>query len=365
MEQDKVSKIMFVINSLYTGGAERQVVDDFNEMYKRGLSPILVTLRKEKVSTLQNELLDKSNWKQIEFKNLFHFRSWKELIKFIKTEKPDFLISSLWFANTISRIASRLSSVKKVIIFEQNIYDSIKTKKMFFIDWILQFLTYKIIAVSEVVKKSTISHGILGEKISVLHNSVNLKRFENVTEESITKFKLDNNLENDFVVTTIGRLNPQKNIGLLIRSVAKVPDVKLLIVGDGELREGLEKLSRNLNISDRVLFLGSRNDIPVILASSDCFVLTSNFEGLGIVILEAMASSLPIITTSFDVIFELIEDNKSGLIVDYDEKEVSQAIKKLIEDTELRKNLGQEALKLSKKFSIEEHADKMFCILKS
>lgn len=356
-------KIVFVINKLYTGGAERQVVDDFNQFYEKGLNPILLTLSKEKESSFENELLSKENWHVIEFKNLFDLGAWGKAFSFFRKEKIDIIISHLWFSNTISRIAGRLSGVKKIIIFEQNIYDSIKNKKQFFVDWVLQFFTDEIIAVSYAVKDSLIKKGISEKRIRVLHNSVDLDRFNNISNEKILEFKKELDLEDSFIVTTIGRLTRQKNIEMSIKAISKIDNAKLLIIGKGELEEQLKKLVQDLGAKEKVLFLGTRNDIPVILKSSDCFVLTSLFEGLGIVILEAMASEKPVITTSFKVSSELIESGKNGLIIDYSAEDLILSIDKLKNDTNLVKTLSSNALDRVKDFSIEKHSNSLMEII--
>jgi glycosyltransferase involved in cell wall biosynthesis len=357
------NKIIFIINKLYTGGAERQVVDDYNELGRRGLKPMLVTLRKETKDTLEAELLNKEDWEVIPFKGLFDIGAYMKLVSLLRKHKPVTLITHLWFANTIGRITGKIAGVERNITFEQNIYDSIKTKKQFLIDKILQIFSDKVIAVSEAVKKSLLKNGISEKRITVLHNSVDLKRFENVPREAVSNFRKEFNLENDFVITTIGRLNPQKNIELLIRSLVNIKDSKLLVVGDGELKEDLVNLALKLNISDRVIFTGVRNDIPVVLKASDCFVLTSYFEGLGIVILEALATGLPTVVTSFDVAYELIDSELNGIITGYSEIEIEYAVNNIMDNELFRNELGVNSKERSREFSVEAHNDKMLDII--
>lgn len=98
------------------------------------------------------------------------------------------------------------------------------------------------------------------------------------------------------VVGHVGRLVPQKNHDLILRVVAQIPDVWLLLVGDGELRPDLERQVNELGIARRTVFTGARADIPALLKTMDVFLFPSHFEGLGLAVVEAQAAGLPIVT---------------------------------------------------------------------
>ena len=179
-----MKKILFIINSLGVGGAERMLIYDINELVKRGDVELrLLTIRKETEKTLAGELLlEYSLWKTIPVHTVFNFF---KIFAFIRKEKPDVIFSHLWYANTIARIAGFLGGCRTIFCFEQNVYDTIKSKKSFFVDFILQHFSHKIIAVSETVKNSLIRHGIKENKIEVIHNSVNIEKF--IKKHSLTE----------------------------------------------------------------------------------------------------------------------------------------------------------------------------------
>src|SRR5258708_26510883 len=125
--------------------------------------------------------------------------------------------------------------------------------------------------------------------------------------------------ENDVLFVCVGRFAPQKNHGLLLRAFAKRPasdpNAHLVLVGDGTLREKLEEQVNNLGLARQVHFLGLRTDIPDVLGAMDVFVLSSDYEGNPLSVMEAMAAGLPIVSTAAGGVPDLFESGKEGLIV--------------------------------------------------
>ncbi len=147
----------------------------------------------------------------------------------------------------------------------------------------------------------------------------------------------------------IARMNhPVKNHPLLLRAVARLaaryPTLETVLVGDGPLRLGFERMAGDLRIAEKVLFLGNRRDIPSILRSLDIAVLTSDSEGLSNAILEAMAAALPVVATRVGGNVELVEDGKTGFLFPAGSEEaLAAAIAKLLDNADLRTQMGMEA----------------------
>ena len=131
-----------------------------------------------------------------------------------------------------------------------------------------------------------------------------------------------------------------KNLKTCFRS--KLPELKLLVVGDGELKKDLISLSKNLNIEDDIIFTGYRDDMPDIMMAIDIFVHPSLWEGFGMVFLEAMASGKPVVATNISAIPEIVVNEKTGILgPSKDSYSLAYGILKLIYDRDLAKMMGE------------------------
>lgn len=352
-----MKKILIVINRLGVGGAERLVVDDVNEMLRRGIPVQLLTLQSEKKdSSLASEcrLMPESRH-QIPFRNFWDLHAWFLCWRFLHQLKPEVIISHLWFANSVCRIIAVSLGVKVRITFEHNVYDVVKTRKMFFLDKILENFTTKIVAVSETVKDSLLRHGIKTAKISVLHNAVDTSRY---SFEIDSRLRNEFNPKNQFTYIFVGRLINQKGVDVLLKAFARVNSGLLLLAGDGRDRDEFLKLAARLEIKDRVHFLGVRYDIPKLLAISDCFVLPSRYEGLPMVLIEAMVSGKAIVVSDFESGRELITDGKNGLVVPRENAEaLAQAMSLIQKDGALRNRLATQVTRDAQNLLIKNHVD--------
>ena len=353
-------KILFCINNLGVGGAERLVVDDINEMLNRGYHVRLLTLKNEPKFSLLDELkLPKKYRQTVSFSSFFNIFNWIKVFNYLRREKPNIVLTHLWFSNTIVRIVCKMARINNVFCFEHNIYDTLKSEKMYKIDRFLQEWSKKIIAVSSAVRRSLLKHGIKEKNIITINNGIVISKYEK-SQDILTREKLG--IPKDtFVFLTIGRLVYQKGIDILLKAFAEVNHKStLLIVGHGKEEYNLKKLTTKLNIDNTVHFLGTRSDIPKILSICDCFVLASRFEGLGIVILEAMASKKPIIISDFEAGEDMIKNGVEGLVVPKENVEsLKNAMARLKSDPNLMKKLAQSAYEKVQDFSIQNHVNKI------
>ena len=167
-----------------------------------------------------------------------------------------------------------------------------------------------------------------------------------------------------FTFLTVGRLVPIKNIGLQIRAIAKlaerIPHITLQIVGDGPEKDNLQRMTHDLQLDGKVMFEGEQKNVGRYYEEADAFLLTSNSEGWGRVVLEAAAHRLPIIMTDVGLAREVIRNNESGFIIPVgDEHELVLAMKELLDKPELRIQLGEGAFRAFRALpSVEEHIEK-------
>lgn len=157
--------------------------------------------------------------------------------------------------------------------------------------------------------------------------------------------------EDAIVLACVARLSAQKNVGALLQALAAQrprTDLMLLLCGEGEERGQLEAGARRLGIAGRVRFLGSRADIPELLAASDLFVLPSLYEGHPLSVMEAMAAGLPVLATAVGGVPEVVRPGETGLLVPPgDVAALAAAMGRLADDAGERLRLGREGARVA------------------
>lgn len=214
---------------------------------------------------------------------------------------------------------------------------------------ILYPFTDHIVTVSEDEKINLIeNYGIKDEKITTIYNGVNLEKIKRLQDEPLG---LNDDIFKDdtFSFITIGRLTRQKNYPLLIKAFAQIhaeyPETRLLIIGEGEMKEELQKLSTSTDYSG-VCFLWKKANVFPFLRRSNAFILASLWEGFPNVLIEAMACGLPVISTDCPTgPKEILDNGKYGFLIESNnESELYEAMKKLIVDKESRDILSRQSL---------------------
>jgi glycosyltransferase involved in cell wall biosynthesis len=178
----------------------------------------------------------------------------------------------------------------------------------------------RVLAVSHSVKEFIARYEeVAADKITVVHNGVDVKRFVPTTLTVEAKASLGIQ-PGDFVVGIVGRLCQQKGHAYLFAAAARVrreiPGLRLLVVGKGGLRKSLEALALRLGIADRVSFAGYRKDPTALYAAMEVCCLPALFEGFGLVLVEAMACGCLVIGSRVDGIREIVEDGSTGFLAE-------------------------------------------------
>lgn len=188
---------------------------------------------------------------------------------------------------------------------------------------------------------------------------INLNRFSPASKsEKINLRKQYGYKSDDFILFYAAELNWNKHQDLLITAVSllkeKIPNIRLILAGEGNFREKYEGEVKKLGIQEHVSFLGTRNDVHLLLKMSDIAVASSRREGLPVNIMEAMATGLPLVVTDCRGHRDLVKDNKNGFIVGIDDSlEFSNAIEELYSSADLRKRFSNKNIERSKIYSID------------
>ncbi len=216
----------------------------------------------------------------------------------------------------------------------------------------------KIAAVSEAVARSLRRSGVPSAKIVTIDNGIDLSPFAQarpILQEEISE-------RPDALIGLVGRLTPQKGCEYFLRAAQRVlidfPRTLFVLVGEGPDRRKLEELVRDLNIAERVIFAGHREDMPGVYASLDILVLPSINEGLPMTLIEAMAAARPVIATPVGAIPKLIIPEQTGLLVNpRDPVGLAAALGRLISNPDLRHRLGRDGQAwVMRRFSAEAMA---------
>lgn len=176
----------------------------------------------------------------------------------------------------------------------------------------------------------------------------------------------------DWVIGTVGRLDPVKGTVLLVRAFAEVlrrrpaarASARLAIVGDGPERSAVERVIVEEGVADRVWLSGARSDVPALMRAFDCFVLPSLGEGISNTILEAMASGLPVIATRVGGNAELVREGMTGeLVAPGDPAAIAEALVRLHDDRALARRFGEAArARACREFSVAAMVDAYHCL---
>ena len=188
----------------------------------------------------------------------------------------------------------------------------------------------------------------VAEKITVIPNGVLLDTYENARPATLEHVPYD-----VARLVFVGRCEAQKDHETLLRALTAVPDAHLILVGDGPLRLQLERLAQSLGISNRVSFLGWREDVAAILKASDIYVHSSHSDGFGLAACEAMAAGLPVVASNIPGLAQVV-DGAGILFPAGDEKALANSLNVLINSPIQRLKAGQASLSRARQFSIEK-----------
>lgn len=223
------------------------------------------------------------------------------------------------------------------------------------VDRLLKKWTDRLVCVSQSDYTLGVQHNVLDpQKTEVIRNGIDVDRFVRTAKASSDKAGYPR------VVGTIGRLHMEKGHSYLVKAAAQVlkvcPSILFEITGEGELRGDLENEIRSLGLEDHVKLLGERTDVESLFERMDVFVLPSFWEGLPLVLLEAMAAGVPIVATAVGGILEVVTHDREALLVPpRHEQQLAQEILRVLSDRELAARLTRNALqKVRNQFSVDK-----------
>jgi len=358
-------RILNIINSMGIGGAEKLLVDIL-PMYNLHSENLVVDLLL--LNGRRTFFLDalKSNFKgkiiSLGVRSVYNIWHIFKICKYIN--KYDVihvhLFPSLYFVSIAKFI---LNSKVKLIFTEHNTVNK-RINSGFFrcIDRLIYRNYALITAISPEVKDVLVRKLKLRNKIEIIYNGIKLEKFEQAKPNIIdTKFEDGK----DKILIQVSRFSIQKDQQTVIRAMTHLPNfVKLILVGDGELKTTCEQLVVTLGLEKRVRFLGIRDDIPSLLRASDIVVQSSIWEGFGIAAVEGMAAEKPVLSSDVPGLREII-DNAGLLFTKGDDAELARLIINLLEDRDYYSDVAAKCVSRAQRFDIGIMVQKFINIYES
>lgn len=359
MHKRKPLNVLYLTGALSYGGMERVIINLCCHLDREKFRPIVVCIksRGEFAEELEKNHIKVINLNANRSRALKHL-SWLRLTKIIRTEHVDIIHSHNTGSFLDGIVATRLATCKTFIHTDHA--RSFPDKKRYMIaERLASLFTSKIVAVSHETRDNLMQYEKIREnKIVVINNGVEKERFDIQIDGEKEKELLGLG-RFEFVVGLGVVLTDQKGIEYLIKAaplvLEKYPQTGFVVAGDGPIRTQLEKQTKRLGIANNFVFLGARNDIPRILQVFDIYVLPSIWEGLPLVILEAMAASKCILATNVGGIPAVIQYGVEGILIDPGKSQlIAENILMLAENSALREKLSRNAYnRFLKEFTVE------------
>jgi len=349
--------LLYVITKLELGGAQKQLLSLIERIDKKRYNIFLITanqgLLMPEALSIKGLSLRPSRFLERSINPLKDFLALIEIYQFIRKNKIDLVHTHSSKAGILGRWAAKLAHVS-VIIHTVHGWpfhpwqNPLISQFYIFLEHLTAKITNRLIAVCEYDIKKGIKFKICKrEKYVLIRYGIDKEEFTDYNNVLGKRKELAIDSA-QAVVGMVACLKPQKSpqdyikVAFLVTKV--FPQVKFLLIGDGQLRPKIEKLIQKFNLKDSVFLTGWREDIPQVLSSIDIFMLTSLWEGLPIAALEALAASKPVIATDTGGIQEIVKDGKTGFLVP--PKNINMLAERLmilLKDSFLRLKMAEEA----------------------
>jgi glycosyltransferase involved in cell wall biosynthesis len=356
--------ILCVIPSLGGGGAERVLIHQLRHLDRNTYTPTVIVFNDRNGWGMDHpnhiDILSLDKKGSYDFLQLV-----SSLAKVIKEKKPRLIYSLLTYANYLTLLAVKWAGMAVPVIISEHAHLSMASREERF--WIIKKNLIRhvypgaatVVAVSKGIKDDLcLNYGVTDTQCRVIYNPFDIDAIESrAADKDFLEFPWMTGDEPRIVAC--GRLVPQKNYAMLLRSIKKVlreMRAKLIIIGEGDQKANLIALAGSLGIAEHVHFTGfQENPFPYIVRGT-VFTVSSAYEGFGNVIVEAMACGIPVVSTRCPSgPDEIITHDVNGLLVPVDDDDaLAEAILSLLKDEALRKRLSQAGRARAEDFRLEK-----------
>lgn len=359
-------KIAHIIDSFAYGGAEKLLLTFVEAVKDTQVQVLVISLMHTSHNTRMASRLRSMGAEVIElsYRKLYDIRCLTRLASIFRSHHIDLVHTHLSQAIIMGSIAAKISDIPSVTTIH-NTHSARKGKWGFrsYLEAFCLRLPGRVIAVGENVEKIYIQ--ILGrEKVVLIPNCVALGEKLNAEERLMVRMELTG-FPDEPIALSVGRLKPQKAypdmlvaLSLLVEQGAKI---SLAVVGIGDQLEMLKQKSAELNISERVRFLGARDDVSRLMAGADLFLNSSHWEGLSIAMLEAMASGLPVVATEVGDARALLSSGGGVLTPPGNPQKFADGIRDLLQGPDRLQSMGMVARDyVARNYGVDEWLASLF-----
>ena len=356
--RDGKIKLAQITHDLAIGGLQQVVVNLCRKIDRERFDVIVVCLRALGALVPEVERMGIKVRLVPQKQNGTDYFSFLKLAGILKEEKVEVIHTHNTQPFFDGTIAGLLAGVKTIIHTDhaRNFPDK---RRYMFAEWLVSHFAYKIVGVSDHTCQNLVRYEKISEKkIKTIMNGIDLAKYGITIDKQRKRMELGLNGKGPIIGIAV-RLVEAKGIRYLLQAMTDVvplfPDITLLIAGDGPLQDELKKMAGTLGIERRVLFTGSRLDIPELMKLFDIYVLPSVSEGLPMVLLEAMAAGCPIIATEVGGVPKAVHHGKNGsLVTPGNPKALSAEIVRLLSNNDVRERYSENGVRLAReKFSAE------------
>jgi glycosyltransferase involved in cell wall biosynthesis len=311
-------RVLFLSTSMGMGGADQQLLCAARELHSRGhevfivsltpLGPMGLEARGFGIPTVSLEMP----------RGIPDPRGLARLVRIVREWRPDVVHSHMVHANLMARALRVLAPVPVLVSTIHSIYEG--GPLMMAAYRLTNGLVDQMTIISEAAADRFVKDRIVPrDLLRVVANGVDVDAFQTVAPGARESVRASLGLQREFVWLAVGRFETPKDYPTMLRGFARVreqePGTVLLLVGRGSLQGETEAVVRSLGLDDSVRFLGVRRDVPELMSAADGYVMSSAWEGMPMVLLEAAAAGLPIVSTAVGGSREVVQAEESGFLV--------------------------------------------------
>lgn len=328
-------RLLLVTTSLARGGAEQQVVDLAKALRTRGWAVAVLSM------TTPSDHVDELVAAGIEVASLDMRRGRPtpaDLLRywaFVRRWRPDIVHSHMVHANLLARIGRAFAPTVPVVCTVHTVMEGRRWRAIAY--RLTDRLASATTAVSQAAADRSVRIGAVPRRrVTVIPNGFDFSR-AHVAEGAGEAVRRELGAADHFLWVSVGRLVPEKGHDLLLEALETVrqarPDVRLAIAGDGPQRRALGQLVVDRGLAGSAMLLGERRDVPTLLAAANAFVLSSRWEGLPMVLLEAAASMLPVVCTDVGGCREIARPELGAVLTRTDPADLARGMLRVMDLT--------------------------------